>query len=249
MLQQMPSASFLRDLYGRPRRGESLLLPYGRRNRSMPSLNMKTKSFLTPVGIGMTLVLCAPQVFAQSESEGGTSIESTADIPSSTEVTQQANNYFGGQLGAGVLGSSGGAHLNFGLQLGRKILPSISTHFIAGLFFDHISRGSINSQDDPSGGLNLDSNLNFYGVEGDYLLSQLVPGAQVGLKLALGNNNVSVNGVSSSSTDLYLGPKVAYDVGIGGGLTGGLEGNILFGTGTDSRTTTSILGTLKYWLG
>jgi len=215
----------------------------------MPKLKFLTERSALATAMTFSILYGAPQAFAQSDPEGGTSIESTASIPSATEVTQQANNYFGGQLGAGVLGSSGGAHLNFGLQLGRKILPSVSTNFIAGLFFDHISRGSVSAQDDPSGGLNIDSNLNFYGVEGDYLLSQLLPGAQVGLKLALGNNSVAVNGVSTSSTDFYLGPKVAYDVGVGGGLTAGLEGNILFGTGTDSRTTTSILGTLKYWLG
>jgi hypothetical protein len=144
----------------------------------------------------------------------------------------------GAQLGAGLLSDGGGSHLGFGVIANRKLNP----YWMAGGFFNYIGRGSI-----EVGTASADANLKFFGGELNYLFADMVPGLQVGGKVGLGVASQSIGSVSSSSTDLYFGPKLAYDYGLGGGLSLGGEGNILFTTADDTSTATQILAALKLW--
>jgi hypothetical protein len=144
----------------------------------------------------------------------------------------------GAQLGAGLLSNGGGSHVGFGVIANYKLSP----YWMAGGFFNYIGRGSINT-----GGQTADANLKFFGGELNYHFAEMFPGLQMGGKLGLGVSSETVGAASNSSTDIYYGPKIAYDYGLGGGLSLGGEANVLFTTADDASTATNLLAALKLW--
>ena len=149
--------------------------------------------------------------------------------------------YLGGNLGIGLLSSGGGGHPGFGAVAGIHL----SDEFSGGFFFSRVPRGSFTAAETNANAIG--GAINYYGLEGQYHLPK-VPGLQLGLKFALGANSVDNGITTTSSTDFYFGPKIAYDYAISNALTLGAEGSVLFGGSDNSRSTALLLAALKFWI-
>jgi hypothetical protein len=147
----------------------------------------------------------------------------------------------GVHLGAGVLSQGGGTNLGYGITAGYRLSP----YWGVAASFDRVDRGTVTAAE--TGSLEVDAALNFYTVEANYFLDSL-PGLQFGAKAGLGSDRLKINGTSTTSTNFYYGPRVAYDYMLGGGVSVGGEGNVLLGTGSDTKNATQLLGVVKIWI-
>ena len=149
--------------------------------------------------------------------------------------------YIGGNLGLGLIAEGGGGHPELGAAAGLHI----NRDFSSGFFFSRVPRGSFNAAE--ANGTSVGGSINYYGLEGQYHVLA-IPGLQLGAKLALGDNSVSLNSINNSTTDFYFGPKAAFDYAIGPKLTLGVEGNVLFSAADTARSTAQLIAALKFWI-
>lgn len=155
-------------------------------------------------------------------------------------VIDNSKYYLGGDLGIGLISEGGGGHPGFGGVLGVHWSRDLS----AGFFFSRVPRGSFSSNE--ASGTEVGGSINYYGLEAQYHIER-IPGLQMGLKTAIGDNRVEINNTSTSSTDLYYGPKLGYDFAFSERMTIGAEASVLFSAAENARSTAELIASLKYW--
>ena len=156
-------------------------------------------------------------------------------------VIDDSNYYLGGNLGVGLIANGGGGHPDFGAIAGIHF----NRDFSAGAFFSSVPRGSFDAAE--TNGASVGGSVNYYGLEGQYHVAS-IPGLQLGAKVALGTSTLDLGGLSNSTTDLYFGPKLAYDYAVSEKFTLGAEGNVLVSGADSARTTATIIAAFKFWI-
>jgi hypothetical protein len=152
----------------------------------------------------------------------------------------------GVHAGAGILGDSGGAHLNIGAN-GSFPFTLFGPFFIGG-DFSYMDRGSISSSgNNASGSIYL-----LYGSL-NYETSSYFPNSFIGVAMGVGWNHTTTGAAgttqnSNTDTNFYVGPRAGADFPISSSFTVGGQADWLITPNNGAPNVLEALAVLKYWI-
>ena len=152
--------------------------------------------------------------------------------------------YIGPEAGFGLLNSGSGSHLDYGFEVGTRLLPNL----LGGIYYNYIPFGSVSSPD----GTSVSGSEKFYGGQLVYDFTPVVTGLTFGLRLGL--SNISTQAVTAatgeddqSSSGIAWGPIVGYEKPVSTSWTAGGIMYLMVPSEAAANNVFGILGTLKYW--